>query len=188
MKKLTLLATLFAVSLLLVACGSGNSDTPAPDKPTEDNSSSPGDSGTNGTNGENSNDPSTDDINSNDGNDPATGEQDELSLMETLPYKEFELEVEYADRNEYEAELKLKHGNRVEAEIEDDLSGVKVKGSEAFDQLYALVEKLSIEQGTKKEDAIQDVLTVFDLSSDYTEFELEITFHDGTELEFKDKK
>lgn len=108
--------------------------------------------------------------------------------MERLAYTDFELSVEYSNHEEYEAELELERDNRVKAEIEDELKGIEIKGPQAFDELYPLVEELTIQQDTSKEDAIQEVLKVFSLEDNYTEFELEIKFKDGTKIEFKDKK
>src|SRR5690625_728197 len=47
------------------------------------------------------------------------GTADQIAKMDELDYVEFELEVEYADDQVYEAELERKRGNRVKAEIED---------------------------------------------------------------------
>ncbi|WP_115883932.1 YusW family protein [Jeotgalicoccus halotolerans] len=38
-----------------------------------------------------------------------------------------------------------------------------------------------------KKEAIEQVLDVFDLDTNYTEIEIEITFNDGTKIEFEDK-
>ena len=108
--------------------------------------------------------------------------------MGDLAYSDFELAVDYANDLEYEVELEKSSNNTVKAEIEDDLNNVRKSGAEAFDDLYPLVEKLTITQETSKADAIQEVLNIFNLADDYQEFELEIRFDDGTKLEFDDKK
>src|SRR5690625_2239372 len=116
------------------------------------------------------------------------GTADQIAKMDELDYVEFELEVEYADDQVYEAELERKRGNRVKAEIEDSRNGVRKKSEEAFDELFPLVERLSITPETEREEAIREILAFFELSDDYEEFELELKFKDGTKSEFKDEK
>ena len=96
--------------------------------------------------------------------------------------------MDYANNEEYEAELEKNSNNSIEAEIADTLNQVKKKGSDAFNELYPLVKQLTITQETSKEEAIQEVMKVFNLPEDYKEFELEIRFKDGTKIEFEDKK
>lgn len=110
----------------------------------------------------------------------------EISNSDTLNFTDFELDVDYAKNIEYEADYELDNGD-IEAEIEDDFNDLKLKGDEAFDKLEPMLQKLNITQETTKEEVIQDTLNVFDLPSDYTKFELEITFDDGTEIEFEDR-
>ncbi|MFS0690634.1 YusW family protein [Sporosarcina sp. 179-K 8C2 HS] len=112
---------------------------------------------------------------------------DMLQNMDELDYVEFELEVEYAGDHEYEAELETKSVGTVIAKIEDELNHVRKDGTEAFDELYPLVQKLTITQQTNKDEAIAEVLKTFNLPTDYTKFDLEITFNDGTKIEFDDK-
>ncbi|MFC5603690.1 YusW family protein [Sporosarcina koreensis] len=113
---------------------------------------------------------------------------DMLQNMDELDYVEFELEVEYAGDKEYEAELETDSIGTVKAKIEDEVNHVEKNGTEAFDELYPLVQKLTITQQTNKDEAISQVLKTFNLPTDYTKFDLEITFNDGTKIEFEDKK
>lgn len=106
--------------------------------------------------------------------------------MSSLDYYEFELEVEYADDQEYEAEIEPDKHNSFKAEIEDELNNIYLKGIDAFNEIYEKLEQLSITSTSKREDVIQQVLQVFDLPDNYQEFEVEIKFHDGTELEIED--
>src|SRR5690606_42112483 len=107
--------------------------------------------------------------------------------MDEIDNVEFELEVEYGGDKEYEAELETNSAGTVEAKIEDELNHVEKNGSEAFDELYPLVQKLTITQQTNKDEAIGEVLKTFNLPADYTKFDLEITFKDGTKIEFEDR-
>lgn len=113
--------------------------------------------------------------------------QDMRERMDELPYTKFELEVEYDDHTEYEAEIKLKN-NEVKAEIENELEGIEIKGPEAFDEIFPIVKELNFDRNTDKNEVIERSLDAFNLSDDYKEFELELTFDDGTEIEFEDRK
>lgn len=180
MKKITLVLSLFSLSLFMVACGAtDDNNTTENDQVVEENN----DQTTNDTNqeGTNTNDSNADNTTSNNGDDEAV-------KMESLDYKDFSLSVDYGSNEEYEAELELNRDNRVEAKIEDDMKGVKIKGTEAFNELYPLVEQLTITQDTTRDEAIQEVLEVFNLADNYLEFEMEIEFKEGTKIEFEDQK
>lgn len=184
MKKFMMILSLTAISLFVVACGGTSNTDDNPDNlnnVTEDgqNNNQEKDNGTNND--------TTDDTTNNDASDTANSD-DEVAQMEKLDYIDFELEVAYAKDQEYEVELELTPENNVKAKIEDELNGVKKKGSEAFDELYPLVEKLTIAQDTTKEDAIQEVISVFGLDEAYQKLDVELKFKDGTKLEFKDVK
>lgn len=106
-----------------------------------------------------------------------------------IKYTDFELEVDYGKNKEYEAEIERNKSNdSIEADLEDELNGVDVNGEEAFNEIYPKVKKLKIDQQTSKEDAINQTLEAFDLESNYNKFELEITFEDGTKIEYEDRK
>ena len=109
--------------------------------------------------------------------------------MADLGYREFELEVSYGENKEYEAEIERnKKSNAIEVKIEDELNGLEVKGKEAFKLLYPRLKKLAIKRRTPKREAIRKALRAFSLPASYEKFEIEITFKDGTKLEFEDRK
>lgn len=123
-----------------------------------------------------------------DESDKTTNEEDMQQKMDALNYMDFELEVEYADNIEYEVELERKRDGRIKAKIEDERKGVKREGTIAFNEIYPLIKELTIDQKTSKGAAIQEVLNVFGLPGDYKEIEIEITFKDGSKVEFKDRQ
>ncbi|QUW22849.1 YusW family protein [Sporosarcina sp. Marseille-Q4063] len=191
MKKITLFIALLALSLVIVACGTTKKDdNQTQDKQTVEDTNddvtngTDGNAGTDGTDG-------TDDTDENTGtntNETNAGDEDELAKMDELDYEEFSLEIEYGNQDEYEAELEKNMNNTVEAKIEDSINGVEKNGTEAFNELYPLVESLTINQETGKEEAIKEILEVFNMNNDYSKFEVEIKFKDGTKIEFEDKK
>ncbi|MGG0670017.1 YusW family protein [Lederbergia citrisecunda] len=180
MKKIGTLSIASALSLMLIGCGTdGQNEEPTVNQETpavsENETNAQGESSSTGAaNAEQNND--------------AANQDDMQKKMDELEYAEFELEVEYAGDTEYEVELEQKTVGSVKAKIEDSLNHVEKRGNEAFDELHPLVQKLNITQQTKKDEAISDVLKTFNLPTDYTKFDLEVTFNDGTKIEFKDLK
>lgn len=183
MKKVFLLIATLVLSVTLAACGTQNND--------DSTNADKADEGTTNTEDQN-NDNNTDDQNDNgemndDNTTDAATDDDIKKKMDELDYTDFELEVDYGKNKEFEAEIE-QDGNGVEADLEDELNGVDVNGEEAFNKIYPNVKKLTIDRDTNKDDAIKDVLKAFDLDADYTKLELELTFKDGTKVEFEDKK
>lgn len=107
--------------------------------------------------------------------------------MDELDFYEIEVEVEYENNLEYEAEIE-RDDDHYEAELEDDLNNIDIRGLEAFEEIYPLAEALDLSSDSSDEEAIDEVLEVFDLPDDYEEIEIEIDFHDGSELDIEQRK
>lgn len=181
MKKIFLFIALMALTLVVVACGTTKNDANKVEKdPVVE------DDGSTGTNSDQTENSDTSDKTEN--KDNAGNQADMQSKMDELDYTEFNLGVDYANHEEYDVELEKNSDNSIEADIDDSINNVKKKGSDAFNELYPLVKQLTIVQETTKEEAINEVLKVFNLEDNYSEFDLEITFKDGTKIEFEDKK
>lgn len=179
MKKIYVFMLAIGLSLALVACGStSEKENPAPE---ENNNADTTTGSSTDENNQNSSEPGHDsDI---------VMQEDMQKQMDDLDYAEFNLEVEYADHTEYEVELDKDDDNgAIEAKIEDSINNVKIRGEEAFNELYPMLKKLTISQQTSKEEAISETLKVFNLDNAYSKFEVEITFQDGTKIEFEDRK
>lgn len=178
MKKILIFISMVGLSLALVACGGTKEKEvpPVQEKPaTEQNQS-------------NNTDVTGTDVNQNDVDSEVVDLADAGQKMDALEYVDFTLEVEYADRKEYDVDLEKNSDNSVDAEIKDSINNVMAKGTDAFNELYPLVEKLTINKETPKADAISEALKVFNLDEAYHKFEMDITFKDGTKIEFEDKK
>src|SRR5699024_8693357 len=93
----------------------------------------------------------TEDTTNNDNTDQTTNpDQDNMKqMMDELGYKEFELEVEYADNKEYEAKIEFDN-DRFTADLENELTNEDIEGKEAFDKIFPNVQSLTIEQTTTK--------------------------------------
>lgn len=190
--KTYLLPLFLSILVMLVACGTTEDDQTA-DKTAQgdDQAQIETPAGDNNTNNKTGDDHADDanNTNTNENTDQNPNQDDMLSKMEELNYTDFELDIEYANNETYEAELKTeKQHQRIDVEIDDDLNGVRLERDEAFDILYPLVAELNINQDTSKEDTIADVLKVFNLPENYKKFEIEITFRDGPTMEYEDKK
>ena len=92
-------------------------------------------------------------------------------------FTEFDLEVDYSPTVKYEASLE-KDVDGFEARIED-------RGNEAFDRLNPILEKLNFDATTPNEQVIDEVLTAFGLENNFTEFDLDVLFKDGTQKEYR---
>ncbi|GEN84455.1 hypothetical protein SLU01_27670 [Sporosarcina luteola] len=179
MKKIGMSLLVLLLSLTLIACNENKGNQNQEPAVTE-----------NGTSVKNEGNSSNDDQEDSTevGQDNVSNQDDMQTQMKELEYAEFELEVEYADGTEYEAEIEKRKDGTIKAEIEDSLNFVDINGAEAFNKLYPLVKQLGITQQTTKDKAISQTLSIFNLPTDYTKFELELRFNDGTKLEFEDKK
>lgn len=101
-------------------------------------------------------------------------------------FTKFELEVEYDNNVKYEADYEAE-GNG-EAEIEDDLNEVSLKGDEAYTELSPRLEQLNFDSNSDDQEVISQVMEVFGLQDDFKEFELEVTFEDGTKKKYEEKR
>lgn len=108
--------------------------------------------------------------------------------METLNFYEIEIEVEYMDGKEYEIEVEKEDEQPYEIKIKDDLNDIYLTGKQAFDELFPKIEQLQITNDSEQVNVIEQVLDIFDLPDNYTEFEIEIKFNDGSELDFDIKR
>jgi len=113
---------------------------------------------------------------------------DMKNKMEALEFAEIEIEVDYPDHKDFEAEIDKDSSGNYKAEVEDEIHNNFLKGKDAFDYLYAILENMAITKESSKEEIIDKMLEAFELDPNYEKFEVEIIFHDGTKMEFEDRK
>ncbi|KKB43326.1 YusW family protein [Bacillus thermotolerans] len=102
---------------------------------------------------------------------------------EEIPFRSFELEVDYEGMaNSYEADYS-KAANNLTTEIDDEVNGQHLSGQEAFDQLQPILKDMQFTANTPEEEVIQEVLQAFNLQNNYEEFELEAELTDGSRVE-----
>ncbi|RJR09541.1 hypothetical protein C4588_04850 [Candidatus Parcubacteria bacterium] len=163
-------AVLSVLSILLSAvvisgCGTDNDNMSAPPEnaPAQDETQAPGDEST-----------------------TEEGLKGDPESQTGHTFTKFDLDVEYKDNKKYEADFEAE-GNG-EAEIEDTINDHTLKGDEAYKEISPMLEQLKIDANSDEQEVVTQVLEVFGLEKDYTEFELEVTFNDGTSKEYKVKQ
>lgn len=110
-------------------------------------------------------------------------EQNEMvENIETLPFYKFELEVEYRDDMDVNIELERNPSGNIDVEYLDARHGIRSYGKEAFDLLYPKLKNLSIDETSTEEQALSKVIKVFELEDNYLELEMNVIFHDSTQL------
>ena len=103
----------------------------------------------------------------------------------TLPYKEFNLEIE-SDKRELSVDFELKNGSfYAEIEIEKDGKELELEDSAALDYLLPILQNLQIDASMSKNEIVDRVLTAFDWTFSYEEFEIEVKFMDGSYIDFE---
>ncbi|KQU25241.1 hypothetical protein ASG65_16070 [Bacillus sp. Leaf13] len=155
-KTIKVLSLPFAAMLVMAGCGEDNDEVKNP--PVEENE-----------------------------NQAVTNSETGTDNNKKLPFtfKDFQLEVDYAGNdNEYEAEYDAM-GVQTEASIDDQLNKHEVHSEEAMEELTPILEKLTFTKDSSDDEVIQDVTKAFNLKDDYEEFDLEVTYDDGTKKEYK---
>ncbi|MGE8077737.1 YusW family protein [Peribacillus loiseleuriae] len=117
-------------------------------------------------------------------------DQDQIQnteLASNVKFKEFELDVEYADGKEYSADVDTM-GSYMEASIKDEVNGERIYGDDAMNQLKTKFDQLTFTKDTSDNEVIKEVLQVFKLDENYQDFELDVHFDDGTKKEYKHRK
>lgn len=105
--------------------------------------------------------------------------------MELLEFKEFELEVDYPDNLEFDVDVDEQANGEYKVELDDELNQQHLYGRDAFDVIYPILSAFQISKESTEDDVINQVIQGFELPEDYTKLEVEITFNDGTKIEFE---
>lgn len=116
------------------------------------------------------------------------GDAPSADMMEELNFTEFDLEIKYGN-NEFDFDYKQHDDNgSYKAELKDTVHEKNLKGVEAFNTIYNQFKDNPLDPNAPKEEVIQKILDIFQLSNDYTSFELEYVLRDGTKVDIEDKK
>lgn len=99
-------------------------------------------------------------------------------------FKEIEVDIKFPNDIDYEFDITRDDGI-IEAKVEDDISNRKIYGREAFDFIFERLKDVSIDKESSFDSIKEQLISAFDLSNDYSEFEVDITFQDGTKIEYE---
>ncbi len=104
-------------------------------------------------------------------------------------FDEFELEINFDNDEEIEIDYEVidKAGEEVKASYQNTLANLDIKDEKAMNEIGELFIYLLLTKDMPEEEVIDKILTFYELE-DYTKFELEVNFDEGTELRIKDVK
>lgn len=108
---------------------------------------------------------------------------DDVSNNKHFNFSAFNLEVDYVDRLSYEVEY-THIGTEINARI-NDLDQQKVIGKDAFNQLAPHFQEMSFDEDSSKDEVINEVIKILGLDPTFKEFELDVTYHDGSRIEYE---
>ncbi|SET57269.1 YusW-like protein [Oceanobacillus limi] len=107
-------------------------------------------------------------------------------IMEQLDYRAYDFDVLYED-SEFEGEIEDDDG-LIEAEFYHPFDDVNVRGSDAVDAIFPVLQKLELTPEMTDEEAVEASIAAFHLPENYLKASLEVVFNDGTEKEYEIKK
>lgn len=183
--KRILFTSLFT-ALLLAACGTGNEEI----DPNENSVDI--DINENMNSDLNENEPASEE-NDAGGDNTTTNEENQDSNNEPMDVagssyeygvKDFELELDFQDGTEWDFDYENENDDNKEGEIEkENGEEIDLSGTEAIEEIEEMLQAINVTPETSDEDAIAEILSHLNVNEeDLTKFELEIDFHDGTEL------
>ena len=172
MKRLLSILTICLLTFMVAGCG-------------DDNNGNNGNNGNQSANDNAANEQSNNTSNSNQEN-TDTGTNTGTTNND-VPFNEFSIEVKYPNNQEYEADYDHENNN-VDASIEDDATNTRVTGKDAAKQLGDILKSLDIDAQTSENDVITKVISAFGVSDNYQAIDVDITFPDGTEKEYRGTK
>lgn len=114
-------------------------------------------------------------------------ENSDLVTPNDYGFAKFELSIDTAEENDA-IDVDYESGKSgMEIEYTNKLEDVALGGDEAGTELDPILGELALTADLSQEEAISQVTQAFGIE-DYTDFELEVGFEDGTEVEWKDAK
>lgn len=120
-------------------------------------------------------------------NDASPVENTELVTPNDYGFTQFDLNIDTPDEDDvidvdYESQT-----SGTEIEYTNKLEDLKIGGDEAGTELDVIFAQFELTADMAKEDVIEAVTSAFGVS-EYKEFELEVEFEDGTEVQWEESK
>ncbi|KZE38507.1 hypothetical protein AV656_06270 [Bhargavaea cecembensis] len=126
------------------------------------------------------------------GDNPAGGKKD--GMQETTQgygFKDFDLEIDVDGKDAVDADYETREDGTYEAEYKNTLAGVDYgednQQDKAMNALDTLFKEIVLDQQVTEEEAKKKILNALEIQ-DYTKFELEVNFEDGTNLNIQENK
>ncbi|MFC7786398.1 MULTISPECIES: YusW family protein [unclassified Rossellomorea] len=116
---------------------------------------------------------------------PVENTNNENNEQGAFPFTNFDLDVDYKDNKSIDVDYENEKDG-VEAKYQDDLNGQNLLSDEAMDKLAPIFEGFDFDQNTDGQKVIQQVKEAFSVEEGYQVFELEITYSDGVEKEYRE--
>lgn len=114
---------------------------------------------------------------------------DEITSGTDAPFHfaKFSFEAQYSATESIDGDYS-NESTGVEASYENDKTGEKLNGDEAFSYFEPMFESFTFDASTAETDVINEVIAAFELDDNYEELEIDVTFDDGTEKEYRSTK
>ncbi|MGM0751876.1 MAG: YusW family protein [Bacillota bacterium] len=116
---------------------------------------------------------------------PVENTNNENSQQGALPFTHFDLDVDYKDIKSIDVDYENEKDG-AEAKYQDDLNGQNLLSDEAMDKLTPIFEGFNFNENSEGEEVIKQVKDAFSVEEGYQELELEITYPDGVEKEYRE--
>lgn len=100
-------------------------------------------------------------------------------------FTDFELEIDVDGKDAISTDFDV--SKRAEAEYENKIEVIDVEGEDAMNELNKLFVNIELTKETPKEKVMEEILDHFGID-DYTKFELDVIFDDGTHLNINEVK
>ena len=176
MKKLSLIMCMCVLTIFAAGCN--NNDDAQKNNQANDNQT---------TENNNGNDTATDNNNTNNQATDNNADTNTNKNDSAYSFRDFDLEVKYENNKDYEVSYE-NDNDGIEASIEDDRNNERVNGNDAVDRLDPIFKKLDIDSNTSQDDVISRVISAFELDDNYQAVDIDISFNDGTEKEYRNNK
>lgn len=107
-----------------------------------------------------------------------------LEYGDGFGFTKFDLDIDIDGKDAIKAEFDIET-NKVEAEFENNLENIKLKGDQAMTKLTEFFTAIKISKDMPKQEAIDTILKHLNIDA-YSEFDLEVKFDEGTILDIED--
>ena len=100
-------------------------------------------------------------------------------------FDKFDLEIDFDEHDQIKIHYDVTE--QVEADFKNTFENFDLEGKEAMDKIHEYFSHLLLTSGMLEEEVIRKTLQFFNLK-DYSKFELDIDFAEGSELQIRDAK